>query len=242
MDGRENYLANLSKARFGDAMAMYNVGICYQSGIGVGIDIDRAVEWFEMSAEHGYANAIVLLEGIFSGCKGFDLQFGIDHSKFINIPKYIKYVELGCDLEYPISFYDKGNIYRQGLGGYSKSLKEAVKCWLIVIKMNFDWAYNFEKNNVGPFAPYKRLSATYAIINSYHNLGVSYFYGSSDLLKDIDKAIYYYEKAANLGSRQSASNLIDIYLEGKGVPKDEKRAEYWMKIRKEKGKYSLEMD
>ena len=36
--------------------------------------------------------------------------------------------------------------------------------------------------------------------------------------------------------------LIDIYLEGKGVPKDEKKAEYWMKIRKEKGKYSLEMD
>ena len=38
MDGREDYLANLSKARLGDAKAMYNVGICYQSGIGVGID------------------------------------------------------------------------------------------------------------------------------------------------------------------------------------------------------------
>ena len=96
--------------------------------------------------------------------------------------------------------------------------------------MNFDWAYNFEKNNNGPFAPYKRLSATYAIINSYHNLGVSYFHGSSDLPKDIDKAIYYWGKAANLGSRKSASDLIDIYCEGKGVPKDEKKAEYWLNI------------
>ena len=64
MDGREDYLANLSKARLGDAKAMYNVGICYQSGIGVEIDIDRSIEWYEMSAEHGFDEALILLEGI----------------------------------------------------------------------------------------------------------------------------------------------------------------------------------
>jgi TPR repeat protein len=236
MDGREDYLANLSKARLGDAKAMYNVGICYQSGIGVEIDIDRSIEWYEMSAEHGFDEALILLEGIFSGCKGFVLQFDIDHSRFINISKYIKCVELGCKKGYPISLYDKGNIHRDGLGDYKKSLKEAVQCWLKVIEMDFNWAYNFEKNNRTPFGVYERLSATYAIINSYHNLGISYFHGSCDLLKDIDKAIYYLGEAAILGNMKSASDLIDIYLEGKGVPIDEKKAEYWMKIRRENGK------
>ncbi len=44
-------------AKQGDAQAQHNLGVMYQTGMGVPEDDAEAVKWFRKAAEQGYANA-----------------------------------------------------------------------------------------------------------------------------------------------------------------------------------------
>ena len=41
----------------GDVRAKYSLGCCYENGIGVGKDYDKAVKWYREAAEQGDARA-----------------------------------------------------------------------------------------------------------------------------------------------------------------------------------------
>jgi len=60
-------------------------------------------------------------------------------------------------------------------------------------------------------------SAQYNLAQIYHNLGSAEDHA-------YEKAKYWYEKAAQQGIAQAHNNLGALYLEGKGVAKDEKKA------------------
>ena len=47
----------LKAARQGDALAQYNLGICYDNGYGVEKDLSEAVIWFRKAANQGHAEA-----------------------------------------------------------------------------------------------------------------------------------------------------------------------------------------
>ena len=44
-------------AKQGDAVAQYNLGVCYDDGEGVEQDKQKAVEWYTKAAEQGLAEA-----------------------------------------------------------------------------------------------------------------------------------------------------------------------------------------
>ena len=44
-------------ASSGDAVAQYNLGMCYARGVGVSQDMAEAVKWFRLSADQGHAAA-----------------------------------------------------------------------------------------------------------------------------------------------------------------------------------------
>ena len=46
------------RAKIGDPVAQYDLGVRYQRGDGVKQDIKRAVKWWEKSAERDYAPAL----------------------------------------------------------------------------------------------------------------------------------------------------------------------------------------
>lgn len=48
-------------AEQGDAMAQFNLGVMYNTGLGVAQDYKQAVAWFRKAAEQGYAMAQLLL-------------------------------------------------------------------------------------------------------------------------------------------------------------------------------------
>ncbi len=58
------------------------------------------------------------------------------------------------------------------------------------------------------------------------SLGNCYFYGYG-VSKDHEKAVYWYEKAANQGAAYAQNNLGACYYDGEGVPKDYEKAVYW---------------
>jgi TPR repeat protein len=40
-------------AAFGSAVAEYNIGFCYETGLGVASDLDQAAAWYRKAASHG---------------------------------------------------------------------------------------------------------------------------------------------------------------------------------------------
>ncbi|MBQ9771958.1 MAG: sel1 repeat family protein, partial [Lentisphaeria bacterium] len=44
-------------AEQGNALAQYNLGVCYENGEGVQKDLVQAVFWFRKAADQGYAQA-----------------------------------------------------------------------------------------------------------------------------------------------------------------------------------------
>jgi TPR repeat protein len=54
----------LLAAEQGNALAQYDLGLCYYNGQGVERDVDEAVNWFRLSAARGYNKAKELLNSI----------------------------------------------------------------------------------------------------------------------------------------------------------------------------------
>ena len=48
----------IKQAKMGKPCAMYQLGICYQLGRGLPLDMRKAAEWILESAERGYTPAI----------------------------------------------------------------------------------------------------------------------------------------------------------------------------------------
>ncbi len=112
------YNTVLTKARNGDPLAQYNVGVCFSSGLGVEKDSTKALDWWRKSAAQGNAPAMYNLGYSYVNAVGVqaDLALGVSW--------YRKSAELGhvpamCNL---------GICYDEGVG-VAPDFKEAIK-WL----------------------------------------------------------------------------------------------------------------
>ncbi len=60
------------------------------------------------------------------------------------------------------------------------------------------------------------------------NLACAYSCGHG-VEKDLSKAVYWFEQAAELGDIDSMKHLSECYLYGIGTEKNKAKAEYWQK-------------
>lgn len=67
----------LRTANSGNAKAQYNLALCYEEGLGIEIDYDKAYQWYAKSDKNGYAEATYKL-GLYmvNGC-GCDMNCGL---------------------------------------------------------------------------------------------------------------------------------------------------------------------
>ena len=66
-------------------------------------------------------------------------------------------------------------------------------------------------------------------------LGISYHFGTSDVPKDMEKAVYWYTKAAEQGHALAQNDLGNRYQIGEGVPKNSEKMAYWYTKAAEQG-------
>ena len=62
-------------ANHGDAEAQYNLGYCYECGLGVEIDYEKAVFWYKKAAELGNPIAQTNLGGCYEHGRGVPQDF-----------------------------------------------------------------------------------------------------------------------------------------------------------------------
>lgn len=93
-----------ARAKDGDPVAQYDLGVHYQRGDGVKQDLKRAVKWWEKSAEREYAPALYNL--------GVVYEQGVGVRK--NGEKAISFYEKAAEGRFAPAEYNLGVIYLNG--------------------------------------------------------------------------------------------------------------------------------
>lgn len=57
--------ATLKAAELGEPTAMYSLVNMYEKGMGVAVDVNKAVDWATRAAEHGHLGAMALMENVY---------------------------------------------------------------------------------------------------------------------------------------------------------------------------------
>ena len=182
----------------GYAKAQNNLGNCYYNGWGVEKDYSKAVEWYRKAANQGNALAQEQLGTCYYNGRGVDK----DYSKAVEW--YRKAAAQGrADAQNRL-----GNCYYWG-NGVDEDNGKAVEWYLKAAEQGnaeaqnslgvcYDHGYGVEENKVKAVDLFIK-AADKGSAWAQHNLGLYYQYGRGGLVKNREKAIEYYQKAAEQG-------------------------------------------
>ncbi len=121
----EQFKQLYARAKAGDIMAQYDLGVAYQKGDGVKRDDKRAVKWWEKIAEqHGIA--------------AYNLAVCYQHGVGVKRrpDRMIRYYELAVSMKFAPAMYNLGGCYLVG-DGVQKDPKKAVQLWSQAADMGF---------------------------------------------------------------------------------------------------------
>ncbi len=249
-----------TKAQNGDAIAQYNLGVCYSSGLGIKMDSVQAISWWRKSAAQGNAPAMYNL-----GYSYVD-AIGVKVDLAQGVAWYRKSAELGhvpamCNL---------GICYDEGVG-VAAEVSEAIK-WLGRAAAKGDAAAavrldlirsrleafknrladsgNKSRGASGAFTqPSENLNGTldkekaFTILKlkaekgdpvSQHILGISYQFGFS-VAKDPVLAVKWFRLSADQGNAYAKYSLGFCYKNGVGVLKDPEQGVWWIRKSADQG-------
>lgn len=137
---KKEFRDNLKRAQAGDARAMFEVGLSYESGIVVAKNLDETIKWWSKAADLGNTSALFNLASLYSSERvgTFDMYKGKE------IPKnpdeaFRLWKILGEQREAAGGMYHLGNCYWYG-EGVGRSYKEAVKWWQKAARKDFKQA------------------------------------------------------------------------------------------------------
>ena len=97
-------------ADLGDPLAISNLGYCFQNGVGVAKDQNRAFQLFQQAADLGNSNGLNNLAFFF-------YQHGDGSVVALDIPRSIQLYHLAADMGNRISMNNLGYCYERGIGG-----------------------------------------------------------------------------------------------------------------------------
>lgn len=198
----QGFLQAEPKAKKIKPYLQYQIGMIYFKGLSTPIDNQKAVEYFEESAELGnqYAKRLLALEYI----SGKNLEQ--------NIGKGISLLTECADGGDAFSCYKLGNLYLQG-EIVIQDLNKAEK-YLLSVEDNEFTQYALgrlylqkEKYNIQKAISYFEKSADKNMWASYQ-LGILYFFGADGLEKNNEKAMQFLNLSAEQGS-EDAQNILD---------------------------------
>ncbi|GES98902.1 kinase-like domain-containing protein [Rhizophagus clarus] len=220
--GRKAFEMNKMLAEQGNINAKFQLGYCYDEGIGTEINKVKAFELYKIAAEKGNNEAqfnmsflYELGEGVYKDeKKAFELIEKLAGKRDLEaIYKLAYYYNKGIGTEIAAK---KGHKYAQNnlgilYGNDKKTERDSEKA--------FYW-FNKAAENGNEIAQY--------------NLGIYYAIGKG-VEKDVTKAFENYEKSAENGYIDAQAHLGYCYSSGYGTDKDLGKAIYWTQIAAENG-------
>lgn len=100
-------------AELGNAESQYNLGYCYQAGVGVGRNLEKAVEWYLKSAEQGFNDALYQMMMAYGNGSGVEQ----------NMEKAFSYALKCAENDDATCMFNVINCYKEGVGTEKDSEK-----------------------------------------------------------------------------------------------------------------------
>ena len=129
-----------------------------------------------------------------------------------------------------------GELYNEGMGGYSKNLPKCVEWYQKSANQNYVWGllnlairYEFEEgveeDEYKAYEYYKK-AAELGNAKAMNETGDCYYYGYG-VYQDYNQAVYWFKKAAEQGQAKAMYNLGYCYEHGKGIEQNQSQAIDW---------------
>lgn len=211
--------------------ARYRLGGCYEKGLGVAVDLDKAVSFYEDAGNGGFIKAMLKLGDIYFAGEIVeqDIQQGIGWYK-----KAITNSSVGA----LYGFSELAQKYYNG-EGVKKDFEQAFRYYSDAIRRWEMDMENLEENEyIGDLITDAIIEINndrnYRVENKYYSyaldcLGDMYFYGQGTQ-QNYSKGIECYEKAAEKNNKHAIERLGDIYYYGNGIaPNYDKALKYYLK-------------
>lgn len=188
----------LRAAEQGYAKAQYNLGVCYEFGLGVEKNEAEAVKWYQKAVEQGHADA----QSNLGAC--YERGLGVKKST----KKAFEYYEAAAGGGSAIGVHNLGRCYEYGIG-INKDFFVAQSCYKIAMKEGEEEAQKayqrvYRENEKG----YK-LCLKYARKGDLECqcLAASHYRYGYGVEEDPEKAYYWYKKAADRGHEKAQKAL-----------------------------------
>ncbi|MBT3850140.1 sel1 repeat family protein, partial [bacterium] len=164
-------------AKKGFAQAQYSLGIMYEKGKGVDLNLKKAKKWFKLSAQQGISKAQFKLGLIYRNGQGGEKNYS----------KAIKWWELAANRGNAKALINLGLIFENGLG-VPQDYNKAIRLYSLAAGAGNTKAQKYLNSLLN-----KKVEAQ---IN--FGLGVRFENGQG-VVRDYNEAIRWYNLAANLG-------------------------------------------
>jgi TPR repeat protein len=200
--------ALLKEAKAGNAEAQYNLGLCYEKGLGVKTDMDEAVKWYQMAANQGLAPAQYVLGRYFISGKKAVKQSSPKTQKDpgnlykdpeVNYPEAVKWFRLAAGQGDAAAQFSLGECLYTGKGT-DKNIKEAVK-WF-------------------------RLAAAQENSDAQNSMAICYHQGDG-VIKDYAEAEKWYILASQNGCAEASANLAKMYFSDYDIRDRVEESYFW---------------
>lgn len=219
-----NNLVDYTRAEMGDPKIQYQLGLKAAAGAkGMTGDVPQ-IDWFEKSASHGYAPAMLALGDLYNADPDEDSG-----------DKAVKWYQKAADAGNAEGMRKLGEAYAMGRGTlvpdyakaralYEKAAKGGDPEGETLFGVTLANEHNYTEGEAW-------LLKGEAAGDIHGDVGLgNIYYADFSPLKDDAKAAKYYGKAANAGATSIMLNYANMYYTGTGVTKDPAEAYKWVLI------------
>jgi TPR repeat protein len=216
----------MSAADAGDGGAIYEMGLLYDFGIGVQEDPTKAFEHYSQAAAKHIGSARYMLGVAYYTGRGVsaDIDKGFEN--------FVKSVE-------PEAYFRLGLMSEVGFWGQKKDLKAARKFYGVAKNhpIASERAAMISNGTIKGLSIEEVYEVLYHTATSHEqfSLGIVYENGLKNLPRDLQKAAYWFKKAADQNYPKAETKLGEIYFLGSGVEENHKKALEYFERAAQKG-------
>lgn len=239
-DDRKAYMWFEKSANKQNRFGIFGLALCFFIGRGVERNYEEAVKLFKKAADQGHIGSLLRLGHCYEHGLGLEKD---DRNAYL---LYLNAAEKGSSE----GQWRLGQCYRYSRG-IQRNVKEALKWYKKAADQGHKKAkeaYEQLKNNPHEiysdgctYAINKEFKRAYEIFSSissdaYGQNGLGFCYAQGDFAEqNLEKAAYWFQKAARKGLAIAQYNLALCYYLGKGIRTDKELGSYWKRKAIEQG-------
>jgi len=220
----------LSKAKKGDVDSQYKLASMYQFGSGISMDHKEAIKWYKKASDQGHSSALSMLKNLKDTEESYeplDEEFDLARESE-RLARQREEEEAGLSIE---------ELKEREKKLEKKEMHVDAKNGDLSAQSSLATDYFLDQEPTKAFK-WALLASKQGDASSQHTLGVLYKRGFSGQKANIKEAVKWLTKSANQGDELAQEELFEMYYDGDGVPKDNKKAIKWLKERANNSPYA----